>query len=62
MRLTSLNEPFILELARDTNSLELFINGQTMSMTFYEKKFAHDLVLKRENNFIKGCLELYNIS
>ncbi|BAM23835.1 glycoside hydrolase family 32 protein [Streptococcus intermedius] len=62
MRLTSLDEPFILELARDTNSLELFINGQTMSMTFYEKKFAHDLVLKRENNFIKGCLELYNIS
>ena len=62
MKLTSLEEPFILELVRDTNSLELFVNGRTMSMTFYEKEIASNLVLRRKEKSIKGCLELYNIS
>ncbi|MBP2621300.1 glycoside hydrolase family 32 protein [Streptococcus panodentis] len=60
MKLENQDQPFVLELVRDTSSIEVFLNGQTMSMTFYEKDAGSDLFL-RTAGLGAGSLELYAI-
>ena len=51
-----------LEILRDINSIELFVNGQTMSMTFYEKEFGTDIVLTNADKLNIKTLEFYDIA
>ena len=50
-----------LEILRDINSIELFVNGQTMSMTFYEKEFGTDIVLTNADKLNIKTLEFYDV-
>ena len=44
-------EELVLEIFRDTSSIELFVNkGQTMTFTFYEKEVGKDLVVQSKGN------------
>lgn len=44
-------EELVLEVFRDTSSIELFVNGgQTMTFTFYEKEDGKNLVVQSKGN------------
>ncbi len=55
-------EEFVLEIFRDTSSIELFVNnGHTMTFTFYEKELCRDLVVNATGECSLKYLEISNI-
>ena len=62
MRILDAPKSLTLEILRDINSIELFVNGQTMSMTFYEKEFGTDIVLTNADKLNIKTLEFYDIA
>lgn len=56
------NQQLILEIFRDTNSIEVFVNGQeVLSATFYEKEKGTDLVFVSEGQTRIGSFEVAKV-
>lgn len=56
------NQQLILEVFRDTNSIEVFVNGQeVLSATFYEKEKGADLVFFSEGKTRIGSFEVAKV-
>lgn len=53
------NQQLVLEIFRDTSSIELFINAlETMTMTFYEIEAGNDIVFSSEGNVTISSIEI----
>lgn len=56
------NQQLVLEVFRDTNSIEIFVNGQeVVSATFYEQESGNDLVFLSEGKTVIGSFEIARI-
>ena len=61
IRLEAHEGPLVLELVRDTNSIEIFVKGKTMSMTFYEQAVGTDIILRSDLGLTVNRFEIYEI-